>query len=690
MRVELPPEPVHFVNRDDERLRAARAVEEWRGRARPLVVSLRGPAGLGKTELARLIARTSLDRYPDGVLSVDLDDFRLDGVLDPGDVLAQLLCSLDVEPALVEAQFKARCRQYWNKTSQAGLVLILDNARYASEVVPLLPASGRSLVIVASHGLLHELEDGTAVDLPLPPLAERAGAELLELIVRDQRLAEDPEAVRALVRLCDGLPAALHVAGRWVRAHRLRPLSRLIPELQGELTDKGVSGVERVWDAAYERLSGPAALLYRLLAHHPGATFTVDSATALLGSGPESCEAALEELDRAGLLDMSAVPGESGGVEGRRLRLPGPLRAHALRRSRSQSQQRSRSQSQSQSREDAGEEEVAAARARVLRWYVRQAQRADRFAAGRRLVVADAFAPVPGAPDVALADPEDAADDADRAARAVRAARWLHEERHALFACARAAHDRGFDAEAVALSEPVWTYALDHPYRADAVQVFRLAVAAAVRHGQNAAWLVRTRCQLARPLWESGELGAAGRELDAAEAAVALLGDDVRDHKLRASVLEFRGMLNGARGEWAAAVADFARSRDVHLAIANPYGAMLQTYRMGEARLELGELDVAHLLLADAHAEAVAQRRERMSRRTGFALAGVLTRLGRTDEARRLYEQSLEGARERRSDFDQARVHDALGRLEEAAGRDAQAAEHRAAAHDIRRRNGLA
>ncbi|MEU8958553.1 hypothetical protein AB0C93_30135 [Streptomyces sp. NPDC048518] len=688
MRIELPPEPVHFVNRDDERRRAVRAVEEWRGRARPLVLSLRGPAGLGKTELARLIARTSLDRFPDGVLSVDLDDFRLDGVLDPGDVLAQLLCSLDVEPALVEAQFKARCRQYWNKTSQARLVLILDNARYASEVVPLLPASGGSLVIVASHGLLHDLEDGTAVDLPLPPLAEQAGAELLGLIVRDQRLAEDPEAVRALVRLCDGLPAALHVAGRWVRAHRLRPLSRLIPELQGELTDKGVSGVERVWDAAYERLSGPAALLYRLLAHHPGATFTVESATALLGSGLESCEAALEELDRAGLLDMSAVPGESGGVEDGRLRLPGPLRAHALRRSRSRSQ--SPSQSQSQSRGDAEEEEVAAARTRVLRWYVRQAQRADRFAAGRRLVVADALAPVPGAPDAALADPEEATDDADRAARAARAARWLHEERHTLFACARAAYDLGLDAEVVALSEPVWTYALDHPRHADAVQVFRLAVAAAVRHGQNAAWLVRTRCQLARPLWESGQLGEAGRELDAAEAAMALLGDDVLDHKLRASVLEFRGMLNGARGEWNAAVADFARSRDVHLAIANPYGAMLQTYRMGEARLELGELEAAHLLLADAHAEAVTQRRERMSRRTGFALAGVLTRLGRTDEARRLYEQSLAGARERRSDFDQARVHDALGRLEDAAGRGAQAAEHRAAAHDIRRRNGLA
>lgn len=673
MRVELPPEPVHFVNRHDERQRAVRAVEGWRGRSRPLVLSLSGPAGLGKTELARLIARTVLDRFPDGVLSVDLDDFRLDGVLDPGDVLAQLLGSLGVEPHLVEARFKARCRQYWNKTSDAKLALIVDNARYASEVVPLLPASGESAVIVASHGPLYDLEDGAAVDLPLPPLEELAATELLGLIVRDQRLAADPEAVRALVRLCDGLPAALHVAGRWVRAHRLQPLPRLISALQGELDEKGVPGVERIWDTVYGGLSRPARLLYRLLPHHPGTTFTLDSATALLGLGQEVCQEALEELDRGGLLDLRDVP----GAESDRLRLPGPLRAHALRRS-------------CRDAEDAEDGEVAAAQTRVLRWYVRQAQRADRFSAGPRLIVAEVFDSVPGAPDAPLEDPQGSADDGVRAERAERASRWLYEERHTLFECVRLAYERGLDAEVVALSEPVWTYALDHPHQSDVVKVFRLAVAAAVRHGQNAAWLVRTRCQLARPLWESGELSDSERELVAADAALGLLGDSKSDGKLRASLIESWGMLDGARGEWRAAADAFARSREVHVAISNPYGVMLQTYRTGEARAELGELETAHRLLSEAHAAAMALKRERMTGRTAFALAGVLRRLGRTDEARRLYEQSLQGACSRRSGFDQARIHDAMAQLEEAAGRSPEAGEHRAAAQDIRRRNGLA
>ncbi|MFD7169801.1 tetratricopeptide repeat protein [Streptomyces violascens] len=669
MRVELPPEPAYFVDRDEQRERVLRAVQEWQGRSRPLVVALSGPGGIGKTELAHLIARVHRDRFPGGVLSIDLEDFRLGGVLDPGDGLAQLLEALGVEPRLVAAQFKARCRQYWNMTRDAKLILVVDNARYASEVVSLLPASGKCLVIVTSHGPLHDLEDGAAIGLPLPPLEERDATELLGLIVQDPRLAADPEAVRMLVRLCDGLPAALHVAGRWVRGHRLRPLSRLIPQLRGELEEKGVPDVERVWDSVYGSLPRPGGLLYRLLPHHPGAAFTVESATALLGLGQEVCEEALEELHGAGLLDLRSLTGAGDG----RIRLPGPLRGHALRRSR----------------QDAAEDEVGQAQARVLRWMVRQAQRADRFSAGRRLIVSEEYGAVPDAPDLPLEDPDEAADDEARTDRAEAASRWLYEERHTLFACVRMAHERGLDAEVVALSEPVWTYALDHPNQSDVIGTLRLAVASAVRHGGNAAWLVRTRCQLARPLWEAGLLSEAERELDSAEAVLGLLGDSSRDRKLGASLIEFRGMLKSAGGDWHAAAAEFARSRDMHLAIPNPYGAMLQTYRLGEARAALGELETAYTLLSEARAQAGELRRERMTRRTGFALAGVLCRLGRTDEARPLYEQSLQGARGRGSGFDQARVHDAMTALAETQGRDAEAAEHREASRDIRRRNGL-
>lgn len=82
-------------------------------------------------------------------------------------------------------------------------------------------------------------------------------------------------------------------------------------------------------------------------------------------------------------------------------------------------------------------------------------------------------------------------------------------------------------------------------------------------------------------------------------------------------------------------------------------------------------------------------RRERLIGRSAFALAGILHLLGRTDEARELYQQSLGRADRRRSGFDLARVHDALADLGTAEGHLAEAEEHRAAARTLRRRNGL-
>ncbi|HEY5833006.1 tetratricopeptide repeat protein [Streptomyces sp.] len=668
MANELPPEPAHFVNRDEEKARAFRAVDDWRGRSRPLCLALSGPGGSGKTELAFSIARTLRDRFPDGVLYVDLDDFRSDGALDPADVLGQLLGSLGVGPEWLKHPFAARCRQYWTQTDGKRLLVIADNARYASEVVPLLPASGEAVVIVASHGPLYDLADGAAVDLVLPPLSDPHALELLRRVVPDRRLTADPEAARELVRLCSGLPAALHVAARWVRTHPLRSLSRLLAEVKADLDDKGVPLVERVWDAAYQDLDASAALLYRLLAGHPGTTFTRESAAALLGQGPDACDDALEALGAAGLLDTRDLQGAPDG----RMRLPELLRAHARRRAR----------------QDAADGELDDAQHRLVRWYLRQAQRADLFTAGARLVVADAVAPLPGAPDVPLADPRDTGDPDVRAARTRDAARWLAAEHHTLFACVRLAHARGLDTEAWALCEPLWTYFLDHPHQVDVTEVFRLGAASAIRAGHISA-TVRMRCQLARPLGESDRTDEAARELDRALASLDLLGTTDRDAKLRASAMEFHGMLNAARGDWDAAAAAFAESREVHRAIPNPYGVLLQTYRLGEAKAALGYLTEAEHLLSEARTAAVDAGRARITARTGFALAGVLRRLGRPDEARPLYDASLSAARDRGSDFDEARVLDALAELATEQGRAAEAEDRRTAARSIRRRNGV-
>ncbi|WP_326609734.1 hypothetical protein OG949_06270 [Streptomyces scopuliridis] len=680
MTYQIPPPVPYFVGREREQALAATAVaerdgerdgerageRERAGESRPLLFALSALGGTGKTELAFRLARTLRSRHPDGVLYVDLDDLRRGGVVEVTDALGDLLGSLGVEPEWLKPSFKARCKQYWTKTDGKSLVIVVDNARYAAEVVPLLPASGDSVVIATSHGPLYDLENGAAIDLALPPLDPSDAMELLRSIAGDARLAAEPEAADRLVRLCCGLPAALHVAGRWIRRHTRSPLPRLIDELTAELHGKGIPMVEVLWDAAYRGLGPEAALLYRMLPGIPGTSFTPEAATAILGRGRIAADRALEELETAGLLDTRDVSDTGDG----RKRLPELLRAHARRRAG----------------ESTGEER-AEWHLRIVRWLLRQAQRADRYAAGTRMTFADLVEPILGAPDVPFEDDEDVA--ANAAAWKERAFRWLETERHALYACVDLAYARGFDTEAAAFGEPLWTHYLDHPHYADGIEAFRTALAAAQRAG-HIPLIVRMRCQLARPLWKQGEFAEAERELAQALSASRSLDESDRYRKLGASVVEFHGMLRSARGDWAAAAADFEASREVHRAIGNEYGAMLQTYRLGEAVAELGQLERAAELLEEAHTEAGRLKRERLTARTGFALGGVLHRLGRGSAAHELYVAALDSARERGADHDEARILDALAVLAEEEGRTAEARGHREGARDIRLRNGLA
>ncbi|MCT7353052.1 hypothetical protein N4P33_12830 [Streptomyces sp. 15-116A] len=648
MPYQVPPETAHFVDREEEQARAFRAVAGWDGQSRPLCLALSGLGGTGKTELAFRIVRAVRDRYPDGVLYVDLDELRRDGAVEVSDALGDLLRSLDVSPEWLGHTFKARCRQYWERTDGKRLVVVVDNARYGSEVVPLLPASGAGLVVVTSHGPLYDLESGAVTELELAPLDDPHARELLRRLVDDPRLDAEPEAAAGLIGLCSGLPAALHVAGRWIRRHRRRPLARLLTDLTAELNDKGLPMVERVWDAAYRTLGPHAALLYRLLSAAPGASLTPDAATALLGRGHDAADDALEELENAGLLDTRSA----------RVRLPDLLRAHAARCAA----------------RHGDEAEAAEGARRIVRWYLRQAQRADAVAAGTRLTLAPPVPPLPGTSDVPFATPAGALG-------------WLEDERHALFACVRTAHALGLDTEAWSLCEPLWTHYLDHPHPADVTDAFRTAVHAAQRTEDTRA-LIRMRCQLARPLWEQARFDEARHEMTQARTAAASLGHSPGERKLAASVREFTGSLHAAQGDWARAATEFEASLRVHREIGNTYGAMLQTYRLGQAVAEVGDLQRAAELLESAHAQARELGRARMTARTGFALGTALHRLGRHDAARDLYEAALTGARDRAAEHEEARVLTALATLADDTGHQEEAHRHRTAAQAIRERNG--
>ncbi|MFJ7248676.1 NB-ARC domain-containing protein [Kitasatospora sp. NPDC098652] len=647
---QLPPVTGPFENRLAEQDRVVRAVAEHTEDAGPLLVALTGIGGIGKTALGYQLARRFADRFPDGVLHVDLDDLRREGVVDVADAVGGMLTALGVPPERLERSAAGRSKQYWSRTRDKRLVVLVDNARFGSEVRAFLPASGRSLVILASHSPLYDLDGTAAVEVAVGPLSLDDAVRLLGNIVEDPRLQAEPEAAAELARGCGGLPAALQVAGQWVRKYRRRSLSRLVEELTAELHGKGIPMVEAVWDAAYEGLAPAAARLYRLLPQHPGPALGELPAAALLGVAPGRAADALEELEAAGLLEYR--------LDG--YRMHDLLRGHAERRAR-----------QSDPDGTAG----AAARSSVVRWYRRQAARADLTAAGRRMTFAPLVDPV--GPEVADVDFPDAA----------AAYRWLESARLALFGCVRTAVEDGHHEDAWALCEPLWTHFLDHPHYADVIDAFRLGVAAADQAEYLPA-MVRMRCQLARPLWEQGLHEEAARHVDHARQASLLLDgvlpDRAQERRLQASVVEFSGLLKSSNGDLSGAAADFEASRAVHAEIENAYGVLLQTYLLGRTALAAGDLDGAVRLLEQSHRMARDQERGRMTSRSGFELGRALRLSGRTQEAEALVRAALDGARERRSGTDEVRVLEELAALAEARGDLAEAEQHRAAARQLR------
>ncbi|MDH6140234.1 tetratricopeptide (TPR) repeat protein [Kitasatospora sp. GP30] len=649
---QLPPAIRLFVARQTEQERIRGAAESRPGERGPRVVTLVGMAGIGKTALSFEVGRALSDRFPDGVLYVDLDDYRRDGAVELADVHAELLTSLGVAPEWLKRSPAGRQKQYWSRTNGKRLLVVIDNAGSDTEVELLIPASAGSMAIVASHGALQEPPGADSVEVPVQPLAEEDAVRLLRQLVDDERLAAEPEAVLELARGCGGLPAALHVAGRWAHKYRRRSLSRLVAELTADLRERGIPIVEAVWDAAYDGLGPEAARLYRVLPQFPAPAVTAAAAAALLGAGPLAAEEALEELERAGLLEYRP--------EG--YRMHDLLRGHAERRSR---------------QADPEGTERTAARRQLVRWYRRQAARADLLAAGRRMTFAELEAALPDVPDVEFAGTNGK----------TAALRWLEAHRLALYGCVRSAYDSGWFVDAAALCEPLWTHFLDHPHYADVIEAFGTGIAAADRL-EDRRLMVRMRCQLARPLWEQELFGDAAEQLRQAMGTADGLGDDPQDRKLKASAVEFRGLLKLAQHDWAGAAVDFGLSRSEHQAIENAYGVLLQTYQLGKAAFGAGDHARAAELYEEAHQAARHQERERMIARTGFELGRALRRLGRTDEASALMQAALVAARERGSGTEEVRVLEELARLADDLGDPAAARRQRAEARLLTERSG--
>ena len=120
--------------------------------------------------------------------------------------------ALNVPAHRIPAEVSARSALYRSLLADRRVIVVLDNARDAEQVRPLLPASPGSLAIVTSRIDLTSLValEG-AQRQPLDLLSEVEAREMLRDRLGDKRVAADPRAVDRIIVSCARLPLALAI-----------------------------------------------------------------------------------------------------------------------------------------------------------------------------------------------------------------------------------------------------------------------------------------------------------------------------------------------------------------------------------------------------------------------------------------------------------------------------------------------
>src|SRR5271166_5584661 len=319
-----------------------------------------GAGGLGKTSLAVHAAHRVRRKFPDGQLYVDLLG-ATPNPLPAGDVLARFLRDLGVDGRDVPVDEAERAARYRTALARRRMLVVLDNARDAAQVRPLLPGTASSAVLVTTRSRMPDLASTKLVDLNV--LDDDEALKLFINVAGEERPAAEPEATAELLDACAGLPLAIRICAArlatrsgWsiqAMAARLRDVHRRLDEMRvGDLAVRASFQVSFAsLPASEDTKSIDPAHAFRLLGLWQGATISSAAAAALFGTPEYSAEDALEVLVDTHLLESKAPD---------RYRFHDLLRVYASERAAA----------------DLPTADRDAAIARLLTWYMRTADAA--------------------------------------------------------------------------------------------------------------------------------------------------------------------------------------------------------------------------------------------------------------------------------------------------------------------------
>ena len=461
---QLPADIADFTGRDEQVKRLSDLLSGAGATGDPGAVRIAvvaGSGGLGKTSLAVHAAHRVRRRFPDGQLYVDLLGATAAPLL-PGDVLARFLRDLGVDGRDIPVDEDERAARYRTTLAHRRMLVVLDNARDAAQVRPLLPGSASSAVLVTTRSRMPDLASTKLVDLNV--LDDDEALKLFVKVVGEERAAAEPEATAELLDACAGLPLAIRICA----ARLVTRSGWTIRAMAGRLTDEhrrldemraGDLAVRASFEVSFTSLPLSTdkqgidpALAFRLLGLWPGPSISAAAAAALFGVPEYSAEDALEVLVDTHLLESVTTD---------RYRFHDLLRVYAAERAEA----------------DLPAAERDAAVTRLLTWYMRSADAAASVISPHRYNIP--LEPAADSAPLAFADVDDAL-------------AWYDSERANLVAATRQAAGSGLDEVAWRLPAPLFTMFNRRGNWADCIATHRVALESARRagHRPGEAWVL--------------------------------------------------------------------------------------------------------------------------------------------------------------------------------------------------------
>ncbi|MFF7816206.1 BTAD domain-containing putative transcriptional regulator [Streptomyces sp. NPDC007945] len=274
------------------------------------VSALAGIGGVGKTTLAVHVAHEARPHFPDGQLYVDLQGAGAQAAA-PETVLGSFLRALGTPDSAIPDSLDDRAALYRSTLDGRRVLVLLDNARDAAQIRPLLPGTAGCAALVTSRIRMVDLAGAHLVDLDV--MSPEEALQLFTRIVGTERVQAEREAALDVVAACGFLPLAIRIAASRLAARRTWTVSVLAAKLADERRrldelQAGDLAVKATFELGYGQLEPAQARAFRLLGLADGPDISLAAAAAVLDLPLWDTEDLLEALVDTSLLE-SAAPG---------------------------------------------------------------------------------------------------------------------------------------------------------------------------------------------------------------------------------------------------------------------------------------------------------------------------------------------------------------------------------------------